>query len=485
VSNIDHFIRKSVIAINPCIHGGKVAENIELSGNELLDFSANLNPMGIYEIDTIREIIGRALAIIDTYPDNRYREFKNSAASFTGVKPEHIIPANGSSELIRLIAETILEYGDTVLLPQPTFDEYELNIKLMGASPENIEYREVYQRNGEIDDGLLSKSKAVFICNPNNPTGTLIAGSDLARLAQKCQQNETFLVVDEAFIELSDPAQSIAGLVNTNPFVIVMRSMTKVFAIPGMRIGYGIAHRDLAARMENIRIPWNVGTIPDSVGSWLLDTLTKDPSYLDRSRQLIKKERLWLSHRLSLIRGFYPVPSSTNFILVKIREFGMDSAELTERMRHQGILVRDCASFRRMGHDYIRVAVRTREENQRLVDALSESVAQWGRELAEKNIDEAIHQGTIASRTNCEYYPCHFEGQDCTFCFCPFYPCLDERTGGHMVERRTGGEVWSCAGCDIVHRPEVANSILESLMACEDRPGDIKHIWINVIESLL
>ena len=485
MSYIDRFIRKSVVDLNPCIHGGRVAENVELSGHELLDFSANLNPMGPYKMDMLRKIVDGALENIDFYPDNRYIELKKSAAAFTGVSPDNIVPTNGSSELIRLIAETILERGDTVLLPQPTFDEYELSIKLIGGVPENIEYRDVYQSDGEIDEEMLSRSKAVFICNPNNPTGTLIANSDLAKLAQRCQKTGTFLVVDEAFIELSDPEQSIAGLVIDNPFVIVMRSMTKVFAIPGMRMGYGIVHKDVAARMENIRIPWNIGTIPATVGTWLLDTHTKDPTYLERTRELIKNEQLWLVQQLSLIRGFYPVTSNTNFILIKIREFGMDSGELTGRMRHQGILIRDCASFKRMGYDYIRVAVRTREENQRLVDALGESVAQWGRELAEKNLDEAVHQGTIASRTNCEYYPCHFEGQDCTFCFCPFYPCLDERTGGHMVERRTGGEVWSCVGCDLVHRPDVANSILEALMACEDRPDDIKHIWKQVIEPLL
>ncbi|MCL7414548.1 MAG: threonine-phosphate decarboxylase CobD [ANME-2 cluster archaeon] len=485
MSNIDQFIRKSVVDINPCVHGGRVAENIELGGHELLDFSANLNPMGPYELDQLKRLVNDALENIEYYPDNRYREFKKAAAAFAGVTPDNIVPTNGSSELIRLIAETILEQGDTVLLPQPTFDEYELSIKLMGGVPENIEYREVYQGDGEIETDLLDRSKAVFICNPNNPTGTLIPGSDLERLAQRCLQTETFLVVDEAFIELSDPAQSIAGIVDNNPFVIVIRSLTKVFAIPGMRIGYGIVHKDVAARMENIRIPWNMGTVPAAVGTWLLDTHTKDTSYLYRSRALIQQERLWLTQHLSLIRGFYPVTSSTNFILIKIREFGMDSEELTERMRNQGILVRDCASFKRMGPDYIRVAVRTREENQRLVDAFGESVAQWGQELAQKNIDEAVQQGRIAGRTNCEYYPCHFEGQDCTFCFCPFYPCMDERTGGHMVERRTGGEVWSCAGCDLVHRPDVANSILEALMACEDRPDDIKHIWKQVIEPLL
>ncbi|NIA03127.1 MAG: threonine-phosphate decarboxylase, partial [Nitrospirae bacterium] len=102
-----------------------------------------------------------------------------------------------------------------------------------------------------------------------------------------------------------------------------------------------------------------------------------------------------------------------------------------------------------------------------------------------KEIEEVLHKGKIASRTNCEYYPCHFEGQDCTFCFCPFYPCEDERTGGEMIERSTGGTVWSCAGCDHIHNPEVANQVLEALMVSEGKPEDVKLIWKKVIEPLL
>lgn len=496
MSYIDKFIRKTVVDIKQCIHGGRIWESAGITENPVsssdhqtenkpLDFSANFNPMGPPERNIIKQIASSTLENIDSYPDNRYLEFREAAAGFAGVSPENIIPANGSSELIRIIAETILEGGDTVILPQPTFSEYELNIRLMGAVPENIEYRNVYQDLRVIDDELLARSKAVFLCNPNNPTGTLIAASELGRLADACRKHGTFLVIDEAFIELSDPAESMAKAVSENPFIIIMRSLTKEFAIPGIRIGYGIMHPELAYRMENIRTPWNMGTIPAAVGTYLMDTYSKDRSFLDGSRELIAKEREWLMERLSLIRGFTPIPSDTNFILVKIRDFGMDSGEITRLMLNQGILIRDCESFMRMGGHYIRVAVRKRDENQKLIDAFATSVTQWGKELAEKKIDEALHQGKIASRTNCEYYPCHFDGQDCTFCFCPFYPCGDERTGGHMVVRRTGGEVWSCAGCDLVHRPVVANSILEALMACDGTPDDIQRIWKKVMEPLL
>jgi threonine-phosphate decarboxylase len=485
VSNIDQYIRKTVTNIEQCVHGGRVTEYLKQHRTELLDFSANFNPFDPPDKAGIEKIIIGALKNIEFYPDNRYIEFKNAAAGFAGVKPDNIIPANGSSEVIRLICETILSKDDVVLLPWPTFDEYELNIRLMDAVPQSINYRDMFRNPDIITDDLLGNSKALFICNPNNPTGTLIERSRLEKLAGRCQENKTFLVIDEAFIQLSDPAHSIADLVFENQFVIVIQSLTKVFAIPGLRIGYGITHEDLAARMNNIRIPWNLGKISEVVGIWLLDTYSTDTSYLERSRELIRVEREWLIKRLSLIRGFEPIPSDTCFILIKIRDFGMDSSEITQHMLEQGIIIRDCESFKGLGKDYIRVAVRKRDENQKLIDAFSRSIIQWGKKLADKEIEEAVHKGKIASRTNCEYYPCHFEGQDCTFCFCPFYPCGDERTGGEMVERSTGGTVWSCAGCDHIHNPEVANQILEALMASEGKPEDIKLIWKKVIEPLI
>ena len=217
VSNIDQYIRKSVTNIEQCVHGGRVAEYLKHNRIELLDFSANFNPFYPPDKAEIENITTGALKNIEFYPDNRYIEFKNASAGFAGVKPNNIIPANGSSEAIRLISETILNKGDVVLLPRPTFDEYELNIRLMDAVPQSINYRDMFLHPDIINDDLLGNSKALFICNPNNPTGTLIERSRLEQLARRCQENKTFLIIDEAFIQLSDPAHSIACLLYTSP----------------------------------------------------------------------------------------------------------------------------------------------------------------------------------------------------------------------------------------------------------------------------
>ncbi|MCD4843000.1 MAG: aminotransferase class I/II-fold pyridoxal phosphate-dependent enzyme [Methanosarcinales archaeon] len=482
---IDKFIRKAAVDIEPCIHGGRIARELQTSGVEPLDFSANCNPFGPPDKEKLKLIINRAIKNINWYPDNDYNDLRTAAARFAGVELENIIPANGSSELIRLIMQTILDNGDKVILPQPTFDEYELSIKLSGAIPENIKYEAVYRDPGAITDDMLNRSKSVIICNPNNPTGTLLSVTDLEKLAKRCQESETFLVIDEAFIELSDPSSSMSTNVNTNPFLILIRSLTKIFTIPGIRIGYGIAHRDIASKMNNLRIPWNVGSIPAAVGTWLLDTNYNDPAFLEHSREQISIERDWLTKQLDLIRGFDPVPSSTNFILINIRDFGMDSSMITRCMQQLGILIRDCNSFRRLGQNYIRVAVRSHKENQQLIDTFSKSVELWGKYLAKKSIREALQRGKTFSKTDCDYYPCHFEGQDCTFCFCPFYPCEDERTKGEMIIRSTGDQIWSCMDCDLLHRPEVATAVLEELMKREGNLKDLKEIWKKVVEPLL
>ena len=193
---------------------------------------------------------------------------------------------------------------------------------------------------------------------------------------------------------------------------------------------------------------------------------------------MINKERKWLDSRLNSIRGFKTYPSNANFILVDIKEFFINSLDLTERMLRNGIIIRDCTSFGLENH--IRVAVRKRNENKKLIKAFSKVISEWGREIAEKEIGRALEKGVTArSRLNCEYYPCHFEGQDCTFCFCPFYPCEDKRTGGEFVQRSTGGEVWSCAGCSLIHESEVADKVLKALM----KGKKIKEVW-NIIMEL-
>lgn len=191
--------------LTPCIHGARVSESAETSGksiDELLDFSVNLNPLGPPELN---KILSDAYRTINNYPDNRYPGFKKAAAKSLGAAPENIVPGNGSSELIRLFAEAVIEPGDKVVIPSPTFSEYEFQCRLFGAGIDHVDYSDI--TNIEPDN-----YKAVFLCNPNNPTGNLIRRDEVVQLAQRCSRSGAFLFVDEAFIELSDPEESITRL---------------------------------------------------------------------------------------------------------------------------------------------------------------------------------------------------------------------------------------------------------------------------------
>ena len=356
-----HLIREGFATAKACRHGGRIRKIASRMGadDELLDFSANINPLGAPPLD---DVIRREMRWISHYPDNEYNEFKQAASAFVGVDTENIVPGNGSSELIRLFAEMIIEEGDTVVIPVPTFGEYETQSRLFGA---DIAYIDQLDKSPVIDNSLLKDAKAVFICNPNNPTGTLLPRQEVVDLARRCEFHQTFLLVDEAFIELSDPDQSVATMAPGMEYLFVMRSLTKSFGVPGIRLGFGVANRTLAEVMDKTRIPWSIGTIGAAAGAHLLG----ETEHIEKSRRYIKGELRWLKDELERL-GLEPVESSVNFILVKIEATGFSSEELTERMLKERILVRDCSSFVGMGTSYIRVAVRKREENERLVSAM-------------------------------------------------------------------------------------------------------------------
>ncbi len=367
--DITRFVRQEVQGCAPCAHGGRIGEYTD-SDQPMIDFSANLNPMVMPDIPTtIREIDG-----IFHYPDNNYPKLRAVSADFveacsrtcgtTRITAENIVPANGSSELIRLFAETVIERGDSVIIPAPTFDEYAFQCRLFGA---DVQYQD-YSKILELSSDQIADASAIFLCNPNNPTGDLITGDDVRRLSDRCSAAETFLFVDEAFIELSDPAQSVAHSVFESDFVVVLRSLTKVFAVPGLRLGFGIASARVAELLNRARLVWNVGAPAEAIGRALMGACIKG-DYLMQSIALIQKERGYLMEALTS-RGFSLHESAVNFILVDISSTGMDSQEMVERMAGNGILVRDCETFQGLDGRHIRVAVRTRAENRLLVQAI-------------------------------------------------------------------------------------------------------------------
>jgi len=356
-------IRKSFALAEECKHGGKVQEAASTLGKEPLDFSANINPLGYPPLE---KLIGEEIRGIAHYPDNSYRGLCRAAAKFVNVDEGCVVPGNGSSELIRLMAEACLEEGKLALVPTPSFGEYTNQSLLAGGKVEKI-------RIGEdglpvLEKGRLERSDLLFLCNPNNPTGRLLSAGQVTDLAERCERAETFLLVDEAFIELSGPEESVAALAPEREYLFVMRSLTKSFGVPGLRLGFGVCNARLSRILNLARIPWSIGSLAAAAGEYLLGCT----EHLERSRQVIRTEIAYLESALQGL-GLEPLKSSVNFILVNIEPCGLASDVLAERTMQEGVLVRDCQSFG-LGKSYIRVAVRNREENRKLIEALQKAV---------------------------------------------------------------------------------------------------------------
>ena len=324
------------------IHGGTRKWLQEHDGREVVEFSASLNPF------PPRVEWNCDPAAASMYPDDRYEALRGLVARTFGRKPEEVTVGNGSIELIRVFCRTVLEPGDRVRVDPPTFGEYALSAELCGA---------------RVQEGASARPERIrFLCNPNNPDGVLVPRDRTMGLLEECGAKGGYLFLDEAFIELSDPAASLADL--RHPALFVCRSLTKAFAVPGLRFGYGFGDPELVERMEVLRLPWTVNVVAEQFAMAAIPRLAA----LEESRRRIREERQWLEERIRSC-GLTCSPSQANYLLLHLP---LPAPELASRLLTHGILVRDCTSFGLPCS--IRVAVRNREENRRLAEALAQCV---------------------------------------------------------------------------------------------------------------
>lgn len=319
-------------------HGGTVKKLRESEGISVIDFSASLNPRPP-RLDPVLDPKD-----LEYYPDDGYTVLKEAIGRLFHRRVDEIAVGNGSIELIRVFCSCVLSPGDRVQIPTPTFGEYEYSARLAGAVP----------ADGTRDPAVT------FLCNPNNPTGVLLPSGEVKAMLSPVADAGGMLFLDEAFIELSDPGQSMVG--HRDPSLFVLRSLTKSFSIPGIRFGYGFGDPDLVARIEATRPPWSVNAYAEHYALLAFAHYHE----LEESRRYIEAEREWLYSRLADL----PVrvtPSRANFILI---ELATDAAPVCEDLQRHGVLVRDCHSFGLPRS--IRFAIRTREENELLIGALRE-----------------------------------------------------------------------------------------------------------------
>jgi histidinol-phosphate/aromatic aminotransferase/cobyric acid decarboxylase-like protein len=332
---------------------------------DLLEFSANVNPR---QPDGVRAVYERALADAERYPDDDYPAFREAAADYVSravghdvaLDPSYVVPTPGGLGALRLAFATLLEPGDRVVVPAPSFGEYAREVALQGGDPVFVEYDAV----ASLDAAALADVAAVVACNPNNPTGDAYDAESLRALAGRCRDADATLVVDEAFLGFTDRT-SLAG----EPGVVVARSLTKLFGLPGLRAGFAVATGQDRERLATARRAWNLGAPAAAVGAHCL----RDTAFVDATRERVARERERIVEGVpDAWRAFgstHDRPGVAPFVCVDVGD--RDPATVVAGCRDRGVAIRNATTFRGLDA-HVRVAVRTPRENDELLRVLQE-----------------------------------------------------------------------------------------------------------------
>lgn len=367
--------RNEVKDLEPCIHGGDVWKPVRKYGlrcEAILDFSANVNPLGPSQ--KAIEAIKNSLWQIPFYPDPNSDALREAISHhIEEINPDNVIVGNGSTELIYLFSEVFMQKGNESLIPSPTFGEYEHAVRRAGGKPKHIKSNQDFTINlTNFLKEIKPTTKAIFLCNPNNPTSTLIPKENLLEIIENASKKHVLIFLDEDFMEFVDEEKrfSLVSEVKAYQNLFVLRSFTKFFGLTGLRVGYGIACEEIINLLFRAKIPWNINCLAQTAA---IATL-RDTKYLDKTRALISEEKAFLLNKLRQISGLKVFPAHANFILIDVRQTGFTAAGLKEKILRYGILIRDCSSFRGLDEYYIRLAIRTRQDNEKLLAALKKVI---------------------------------------------------------------------------------------------------------------
>lgn len=348
-------------------HGGNISEiskRYDLRPEDVIDFSASINPLGMSQLT--KKGITDHLDTVLHYPEQFADTLASEIAKFHDIPERCVLAGNGSTELIYLIPRAFKP--KKALMVIPTFSEYRNALELVGCDTDTFLLSEENRFKLEVErliGALEGRYDILYICNPGNPTGALVSKDAILEIIDKASSYGTLCIVDEAFIDFTeDESVKKAAIERTN--LIVLRSMTKFFGIPGMRVGFAISSKENIDRMMVYKEPWSI----NSLGSIAAIESLKDTGYMEESRRFVEKERDYLLSGLADIHWLKPFPSVANYILVRIDREGLDGDALFDMLAKKGLLIRSCTSFEGLGNKFFRIAVRKREDNERLVNGL-------------------------------------------------------------------------------------------------------------------
>ncbi len=348
-------------------HGGNVKQICDKYGldpDEIIDFSASINPLGCPAV--VRKAVSEQFNEIQHYPDSQCSDLRKIIAERTLCSESNIIIGNGSNELFYLLPRALQPKKGVIL--QPTFGEFKdafcnSNIDVVEIMSDDNDLS-VINRNISSLNGV--EECMIFLCNPNNPTGQLTRKEDIIGLVN--DNPNRMIVIDEAFMDFveDDEKYSVIKEAPSMQNLIVVRSLTKFYGFPGLRLGYLVANEAIINKLLLYKEPWTVNTIAQIAGLAAIN----DKEFAVNTRQYVSGEKTFLYDGLVMIKGIQPFQPTVNFILIRIGDSGITSSAIQNALMKNNILIRNCANFVGLDETYFRVAVKTREENMKLLSAL-------------------------------------------------------------------------------------------------------------------
>ena len=349
------------------LHGGNIYSLQRDGKRDILDYSSNINPLGVP--DSLKKAIQENFSILEKYPDINYVELREKIGKYNNISKDNVIVGNGATEVLFLYMKVLKP--ENVLIVAPTFAEYERALKIVESKIDFFELRE--KDNFVIDiSELKEKSKnydLVVICNPNNPTGKFISLDKIDDLNRYLEKNGTKLFLDESFIEFKKGWEKETALNLKSENIFILRALTKFFALPGIRLGYGLTYdKNIISQINDIREPWSVNGFADLAGKVILD----DSLYIEKTEKWIEEERKFFIEELKKIDRIKVYGTETNFVLINLKT--MTAEIFRNKMIEKNILVRNASNFRFLNEYFIRLAIKDREKNIKVLEAIKEVV---------------------------------------------------------------------------------------------------------------
>jgi len=345
-------------------HGANVdnmAKKFGKNENDIIDFSSNVNP---HIISDLGKYVLEGLEKSRSYPDINYTNLRNNISDYIKVDSELIIPGNGATEIIYLLMKSIKR---RLAILNPTFSEYGRGAKLNNL--EIIDFHLKEENNFSIDLDEIQKNMdkfdSLFVCNPNNPNGKV---KDLNELLDLMIENDKLLIVDETFMEFvgEEEKYSLINKIEQTPNLFILKAVTKFFGMPGLRLGYGVtSNKQIIKNIYEYKEPWTINSFAENLSNYLF----KDKEYINGSKDYYINERKFMLEELRKISGLKVYDTDTNFVLIKLDDDEANSLKL-ELFEKYNILIRDASNFIGLDKSYIRVAIKSHNDNKVLIESL-------------------------------------------------------------------------------------------------------------------